>query len=143
MSKQIIIATHTFLAEGFIEAFTFLVGENNIYTIAAYTQDTMPERTLTALLDRFEQNDTVVILTDLKGGSVNQFTANLLQKYHFYLVTGINLGLVLEIALLPEECINDDSIRHAVSSARNDLIYMNDELNYLDEEVNDESAFFE
>ena len=50
---------------------------------------------------------------------------------------------MLEISLLPEECITDDSIRHAVSSARNDLIYMNDELNYLDEEVNDESAFFE
>ena len=39
------------------------------------------------------------MLTDLSGGSVNRLFMAQLMKYQFHLISGFNLGIVLELAL--------------------------------------------
>ena len=144
MTKRIILATHSNLASGYRDALRFLAGEMQIHTICAYSSNIKPELDLIQLLDSFEEDDTVFLLTDLKGGSVNHIAAKLLTRYHFHLITGINLGLLLEIALLEDDTVTDVAIKKAIISAKEDMCYMNEMINTLQENLTqNEEEFFQ
>ena len=142
--KRIIIASHASLAKGFCDALKLITGETeNIYYINAFTDNFNPQEDLVSLLDSFSSDDSIFVLTELMGGSVNQFVSLLARERHFTLITGINLGLVLEIALKDEESLTDEAIREIIKKCRCDLTLMNDEFTALDAENQNEDEFFE
>lgn len=143
MTKRIVLATHSNLASGYKDALLFLAGEMQIHTICAYSSNQKPELELIQLLDSFDADDTVFVLTDLKGGSVNHIAAKLLTQHHFHLITGINLGLLLEIALLTDDMISGVAIKKAIASAKDDMCYMNELMDTLQEDlIQNEEEFF-
>lgn len=141
--KRIIIITHATYAKGIYEAAKFIIGGvENVYIINSFTESEFPEKEFVSLLERFENNDKVVVLTDLKGGSVNQFVSKHMKERKFHLITGVNLGTVIEIMVKNEDDITEESIRQTVIAGKNDLVYMNDEIEKLSEIKNNEEDFF-
>ena len=140
MAKHIIIATHALLAKGFNETMRFIVEPNcYIHTICAFTEEKNPEESIVALLDSISKNDTIVVLTDLLAGSVNKILAGYLKKYNFYLISGINLAVLLELALCDEKLINSEFIKNVIALAKEDMVYVNEKVETLQ---NDEEDFF-
>jgi mannose/fructose-specific phosphotransferase system component IIA len=129
MSKQIVIATHALLAKGFQESLNFIFKpEDPIHTICAFTEVSDPGKAFEELFDTFSEEDTVVVLTDLVGGSVNNLIAERLQGRDFYLISGINLAVLLEIACVPEENLNEDFIRKTLEQGKKGIVFINDKL---------------
>lgn len=141
--KRTVIITHANLAEGFVSALKLIVGNvENMYFINSFTDSLHPEDDFLELINSFDDEDTVVVMTDLKGGSVNQFVTRIAREKGFLLITGINLGLVLEIALADESMLSKEAIREKISNCKEDMTLMNDMFSAMNEEVHDEEDFF-
>lgn len=147
MSLQLIVASHAELAKGMLNTFHFLTGmENmdNIHAICAYTEDAYPEICIEQMLSTYckDENSDVIVLTDLKGGSINQIFCRMLQKYSFHLISGMNLALLLELALYPQDHIAKEELRKMMKNAKEDLSLMNEELTAFAAEA-EEADFLE
>lgn len=99
--NKILIVTHSTLAEGFYNSTKFLSGmTDNLTFINAYVdQSDWTIKAKQFLSDNCKEKNDVVVMTDIFGGSVNQKITLMLSDYDFTLLTGVNLPLVLSVAL--------------------------------------------
>lgn len=119
---QVILASHSYLAEGLYKSATFFLGkQENLHYLLAYA-DSTPDFTsaLKELLDSFKPEERVVVLCDLKGGSIHQSALLLQKEYGYFLVSGMNLGLVL--ALLSEAHEDLSNLVDLVDEAKEQLV---------------------
>ena len=128
MSKKIMIATHTTLAEGFKKAMFFFTGPGeDIVTVCAFEEDDQdPHIEIDRFFDALEPSDTVVVFTDIIGGSINQIVAAKFKTREFHLITDVNLSVIMGIATLSEEEINAENIRECIELSKAQMKYMND-----------------
>ncbi len=132
--NQIILASHSKLAYGMAETIQFFTGKQ-VEVLEQTMQDSNFEQQVSAMLEK-HKNQNCIIFTDLYGGSVNQIFSRKLKDHSFHLITGMNLPVILECLLTQEE-INDEFIRQAVNSAKEQFCYMNDVLQTLNDEDDD------
>lgn len=122
--NRFIIATHSTLAEGFWNALKFFNQDiDNVEFLNCYVETNEVEKELRERLEQYP-GDNLIVLTDIAGGSVNQTASKLMKEYSFHLITGINLGLLLELVFTGDE-LNDEMIAASVSQAQSQMIYMN------------------
>src|SRR5699024_5222573 len=103
--KQILLATHGHFASGIKSSLEIIVGkQENIQTIDAYVDETNFEEQLNKYISSISINeDTLIVVTDLFGGSVNQKIVNKLQNENVHIINGLNLLLLLVFQFLNEE----------------------------------------
>lgn len=120
--NKIFIVTHSTLAEGFYNSTKFLSGMvDNLTFINAYIDTS--DWTIEAkkfLAENCTGENNVVVMTDIFGGSVNQKLTLMLENYDFTLITGVNLPLVLSMAL-ESQALTKDKCRQLVSEAEKAL----------------------
>lgn len=113
--RKIVLASHGRLAEGMLDSLGMIAGrQEGVSALCAYTDDA-PDFTvaLSGLVEGLGEGDELVIVTDVLGGSVNNEASQFRDVPGVYVVTGMNLGLVLSLALgdapttaqLIEECL--------------------------------------
>ncbi len=136
--KNIIIVTHAGLARGFKEAAEFIAGASNISAICAFTEETDPEGSFEAILSRIGPEDKTIVFTDIGFGSVNRLIAKKLAAGNFYLITGVNLPILLELALANEEDINDGFIKEAVEKSKEEMYFMNERVDLSQKKEDDD-----
>ena len=135
--KKILLATHGKLAEGLKSAITLIVGEQDDITfINAYVGDLNFEEELVKYLAEITDEDTLIVMTDLFGGSVNQTILRKLDLNKSYLITGVNLAVLLELALMDAENISKETILQTVQSGKDKLMLVE-----MDEEPEEEEDF--
>ena len=124
MEKRIILITHSAMAAGMKKTLEFIAGDSGVVdAIQAYTVDQDPEVRLQELLEQYRE-DKVIILTDVFFGSVNQMCVPYINRGVF-LMTGVNLPLVLELLDAEPEQINQVCLEELVQKARDGLQLMN------------------
>jgi mannose/fructose-specific phosphotransferase system component IIA len=143
MSKKILIATHSGLAEGFRKAMCFFAGEmDGVTTVCAYDgNEEDPNIAIDSFFDSVKADDTVVVFNDLLCGSINQILAKKLnaEEKKFHLITDVNLSAILGIATLSEEELTVENIRENIELAKANMRYMNDEMSKIDDRNTAES----
>lgn len=121
-----VLASHGELARGMCDSVRMLLGESaELWPVCAYVQaaEPIPEQ-IEAAFARFSLQDDIIVMTDLFGGSVNTTFAQFLQKRNFYLVTGVNLGLVIDLLTIDGRNIEEE-IRFAVERNRKAMQFCN------------------
>ena len=114
---KLFISSHGHFASGIKSSVEILMGPNPRITVfdAYVTQESVQEN-----LDRFYENvepeDQVILLSDLYGGSVNQVMYTYLDRPNTRLIAGVNLALVLELAVKEE--ISDEELAELVEQSR-------------------------
>ena len=128
-----IIATHGTLSEGFLNALELFLGDGyEIHTISAYIDEISLEDKFNDIISKFNKNDEVIVFTDINGGSVNQFfTKRLLASHNLHVITGVNLGLIIELILCLGSTVNTQIIETAITQAREQILYMNETISLL------------
>ena len=120
-----IIASHSTFAEGLYNCLKFFKSDiDNVYYINAYVDDMEFEKSFIELVEKL-QDKNLIVLTDMPGGSVNVVCLQLMQKYHYHLISGVNFPLVLELVFQNEK-VDDKMIRSLVETSRQQMVYMND-----------------
>lgn len=135
--RQFIVASHAHFASGIVESIGLLSGEReNVHALSMYVdgnEDLVKEAV--AVLDGFAADDEVVVCTDLFGGSVNnEFTKIVQTRPRTYLVTNMNLPLLIQLLFSDESVPVEETIRAIVAADDTRVKFVNDLLVDDDEE---------
>ncbi len=76
-------------------------------------------------MDSFSADDEIIILTDLLGGRINNDMMRFLNDRRVHLVSGMNLGLVLQLYMYENEKI-EEAIIEAIKDAKEGIQYCSD-----------------
>lgn len=124
--KRIIVASHAAFAKGIVSSLELIAGSDQpVDVIEGFTVDENPAEKFDEIMAVYDENDKVIVLTDLTAGSVNKSIAEKLRNKNFYLISGMNLTILLGLALAAEEMIDDAFIEEVIESGRNDICFMN------------------
>ncbi|WP_273447782.1 PTS sugar transporter subunit IIA [Thermophilibacter provencensis] len=118
--NQIVLASHGGLADGARDTLDMIIGDvSNVHTIslARDDKDQIEDRAL-ALIDSFDPSDAVYVLTDMLGSSVNNQMVSLKTKRpEVTVISGMNLPLILEIAL-SDEPLSEAALAEVIKQSR-------------------------
>ena len=125
--QRLVLASHGYLAEGMNNSAQIIVGKSaNIYTICAYVKEGITlESQINELFDSFPEDDEMIVVTDIFGGSVNNEFMQRLQNRRFWLVSGMNLPLVIQLAMAEDGGCISESIKEALETGREMICFCN------------------
>ena len=133
---KMILASHGKLALGMKDTLEMIVGKNkNIYAFAAYTDgsETKYLEEIKAIIKENE-NEPILIATDVLGGSLNNEMIQLLKQYpYIYLVSGMNLPVIITLATMITP-LTTQTLNEAISLGQKGVVFVNQ----LIEENNEE-----
>lgn len=115
---RLFLSSHGHLASGMKSSVEILSGANDRLTVFdAYVN----EENVKDVLDHYfetvvKPEDEVILLSDLYGGSVNQVMYLYLDRPNVSLVAGVNLALVLELAV--RESVTKEELQKLVEQSR-------------------------
>lgn len=131
--KNIILLTHGDFSKGIAQSCRFILGEvQNMTALSITLNETVDEvkAMVEAARAAFCNGAPTILLTDIPGGSTTQAGIRVMaENQDVYLVTGLNLGLLVSLILLDlsdDHEINLAAIRHIVAEARNTITLVND-----------------
>ena len=128
---KILVIGHGRFAEGIKSVANIIVGDLSEVTFMNTYVDDIDFHI--ELDNYFSENKNVLVLTDLFGGSVNQAIIQYITKVNIDVITGINIPLILEI-LISNTTGNNLDFRRIISSAKEQIVYVNDMLEKLNNE---------
>ena len=128
---KILVIGHGRFAEGIKSVANIIVGDLSEVTFMNTYVDDIDFHV--ELDNYFSENKNVLVLTDLFGGSVNQAIIQYITKENIDVITGINIPLILEI-LISNTTGNNLDFRQIISSAKEQIVYVNDMLENLNNE---------
>ena len=131
VKMKILVIGHGRFAEGIKSVANIIVGDLSEVTFMNTFVDDIDFHV--ELDNYFSKNNNVLVLTDLFGGSVNQAIIQYITKVNINIITGINIPLILEI-LLSNTIGNDLDFRQIISSAKEQIVFVNDMLENLNNE---------
>ena len=131
--KNIILLTHGDFSKGIAQSCRFILGEvQNMTALSITLNETVDE--VKAMVEEaraaFGNGAPTILLTDIPGGSTTQVGIRVMAEHQdVYLVTGLNLGLLVSLILLELSDNHENNlaaIRHIVAEARNTITLVND-----------------
>lgn len=138
--RQFIIASHAHFAAGINESVSLLSGErDNVRTLSMYVDGNNDLAAAAAkMLDETPEGDDLVVCTDLFGGSVNnEFTSIVQRRPNTYLVTNMNLPLLIQLLFAEEGHGTAEVIREICAADDTRVKFVND----LIEDTEDDEEF--
>jgi len=128
MRREIIIASHNHMASGLESTLEFIAGkQDNVQVLDAYVDGDPIDDKVKNLFDGIDDDVEVIVFTDMLAGSVNQKFFPYRTRPHTHIITGMNLPVVLGIAMEgTNDYITVDRIHHIISESRNALQYVNE-----------------
>lgn len=123
---KIVICSHAKMAEGVFSALRLIGGEHkDVVYINAYTENNDFKDDLRNTIA--DDNTEYCIVTDLLGGSVNQEAMQYLREKNVFVVTGMNLPLILQLVIENESTgLTAEIINQAVQEARQQIVFVNE-----------------
>ena len=131
--KNIVLVTHGEFATGIVTSLELVYGKSeNLETVTIHSSETLKEiiKNIQEKITGFNNNFPTVIITDIAGGSTTQAALEILSSNeNTYLLTGLSLGLLLEVVLADmtdsdEE--NKEILREIIENTRQTINFVND-----------------
>ncbi|WP_435928974.1 PTS sugar transporter subunit IIA [Dryocola sp. BD613] len=127
MQRHYIFASHGAFASGILNSVELILGkQNNIHTLCAYINEgeDLTEQ-VNNLVASFPVQDELVVLTDIFAGSVNNEFIRFINRPGFHLIAGLNLPLIVEMLITPQDEETASLIIDALANARESIQYCN------------------
>lgn len=98
MSVGILIVTHGTSCHSLVEEASFVLGSEleGVYSVEFVHSETLASVSkLSAVIERADSGDGVLVLTDLMGASPANMVAEAMEDSHAVMVTGVNLAMLI------------------------------------------------
>ena len=112
-----VLVTHGRLAEELISALEHVVGpQPAVNTVCIGPDDDMEQRRRDILesVDKADEGDGVVVLTDMFGGTPSNLAISVMDKANVEVIAGVNLPMLIKLA----SACKSESLADAVASAQ-------------------------
>lgn len=136
-TRKFLIASHGTLAAGIKSSLDIIIGSvEHVFLLQAYVDEqTSVEAELEKILGQVSDSDELVVFTDILGGSItNQILQHCLRP-NVYLVSGVNLPLVIDIMLADNATPITEVISTAIENAKEQMVFVNNLLSGQNEET--------
>ncbi|KUO71850.1 MAG: hypothetical protein APF77_07000 [Clostridia bacterium BRH_c25] len=142
---NIIMVTHGAFAEGIKSSAELILGEQgNVFCVSVTEKETVSE--VQAMIEEkitaFDQHNPIAVLTDIIGGSTTQAAIKCISNHEqLYLISGLNLGLLLEIITLDldsDAAGNVTKLNQAINVSRNAIYLVNEAVGKNSDDLGDE-----
>ncbi len=98
--RRLLIASHGRLASGMKSSLNVLIGEcDQVTAIDAFCDELNFPAALKEYFESIPEDDQVIMMSDLYGGSINQMMYMYLCRNNTFLLSGVNLAIALELAV--------------------------------------------
>ncbi len=125
--RKYLLISHGGLAEGMVNTLNLFLGELNPFkAISAFMSDVSVDTLIEQFMATVDEDDELVILSDLLGGSVNQKMMPYMSRPKTYLIAGFNLPMVLQLSVLPQDVnLNEDLLAELIDKSKESLVLVN------------------
>jgi len=126
ITRKFLIATHGTLAAGIKSSLDIIIGSiEHVFLLQAYVDEqTSVEAELEKILAWVSDHDQLIVFTDILGGSItNQILQHL--RPNVYVVSGVNLPLVIDIMLADSATPIEEVISTAIENAKEQMVFVN------------------
>lgn len=126
--RNYIVISHAYMAQGVVSSIKMIAGEQiQIDYICGYVDGNENlELKVREKLDSLDQNQEIIIFTDLFGGSANNAVLRVAGKRNnVHIIAGMNLALILGIIFSPEEGDIEIIIRDGIEEAKSGIVHCN------------------
>jgi PTS system mannose-specific IIA component len=116
-----VLVTHGALAVEFKSALEHVVGPQELVeTVAIGPDDDMEERREDILrcVDKADQGDGVVILTDMFGGTPSNLAISVMQTREVEVIAGVNLPMLVKLARVRSDLGIKAAVKEAADAGR-------------------------
>lgn len=125
--NKFLIATHGYFAEGIYNSLKIIMGDqNNVATLCAYVDGKSDlKNQVSSIINALSEEDNLIVLTDLFGGSVNNEFMNYINGNNIHLIAGVSLPLLIELISRQEEEEIEKLIGEALANTKDSIQYCN------------------
>lgn len=126
--RHFILISHGYLAKGMADSVKMVLGEREelSYFCAYVDGNNEVRKEISKRIEGFGEEAETVILTDIFGGSVNNELLGLMERKNVYLVSGMNLALVMALLVRAEEKGETEAVIEAcVEEAKDNMKFCN------------------
>ena len=129
-----IFASHGGLSKGMKDSVTMIVGDlaKNVETYSLLPGENPEDYYQELYKQANESNEQILVLCDIKGGSVHTALSKLAVLDNVVVFSGMNMGLALDI-VLKHAHLSEEELQEVIENAR-DGITMMKELNKVENE---------
>ena len=127
ITRKFLIATHGTLAAGIKSSLDIIIGYiEHVFLLQAYVDEqTSVEAELEKILAQISEHDQLVVFTDILGGSItNQILQHCLRP-NVYVVSGVNLPLVIDVMLAESTTPIEEVISTTIENAKEQMVFVN------------------
>ncbi|MDF1687460.1 MAG: PTS system mannose-specific IIA component [Parvibaculaceae bacterium] len=117
----LVLVTHGQLASQFVAAMEHVVGpQEHVVSICIGPDDDMEQRRRDILeaVDQVDQDDGVILLTDMFGGTPSNLAISIMDKAKVEVIAGINLPMLIKLASVREQMSLSEAVDKAQESGR-------------------------
>lgn len=128
---KFLLASHGNLADGMYSSVKIIMGEqSNISTLCAYVKENFDlKKEVSKIINGLSCEDKLIVITDVFGGSVNNEFMTSLKNKNIYLISGLNLPLVIELITNQDNEDIDSLINSALENSKDSICYCNKVIN--------------
>lgn len=142
---KVFLSTHAHLASGFKSSLLIFMADcPNLTVYDAYVEgdDSTVQEHLDAFYATVEEDDQVLLLSDIYGGSVNTVMCQYLDRPNTRLVSGINLPFLIEVMSEPE--LSDERLDEIIDTSRSFLrrVFLETDADDATSAANSDEDFF-
>ena len=132
--SRVIFASHGGLSKGMKDSVTMIVGDlaKNVETYSLLPGENPEDYYQELYKQANESNEQILVLCDIKGGSVHTALSKLAVLDNVVVFSGMNMGLALDI-VLKHAHLSEEELQEVLENAR-DGITMMKELNKVEKE---------
>ena len=132
--SRVIFASHGGLSKGMKDSVSMIVGDlaKNVETYSLLPGENSEDYYQELYKQANESNEQILVLCDIKGGSVHTALSKLAVLDNVVVFSGMNMGLALDIVLRHAH-LSEEELQEIIESAR-DGITMMKELNQVENE---------
>lgn len=133
---RIIFASHGDLSKGMKNSVNMLAGSlsDKVETYSLYPGENPNDYYQKLLKEIPNSDEQVIILCDIKGGSVHTTLAQLTQLNNVIVLSGMNLGMALDIVLRYQEGIPSEDYEELLDSSREGITLLTNLVSETDED---------
>lgn len=126
--RKVLLLSHGTMSEGIHNTLDIIIGhDENVNHICAYVEkNESVAKQVNKIVSDLKNDDELVIFTDIYGGSVTNDIVHHLSDERIFIVTGMNLPLIIE-TIINSSDNTKDILEAAIESARNGIMMLNRE----------------
>lgn len=134
--RKFVFATHGDFAIGIKNSVELILGKcEEITCLCAYVGENQNlTNEMKNILEELKDEDELIIITDLFGGSVNNELYQYIQDKRIQLISGLNLALVIQLLIGKNKTDVKELIRQSIENSKEGIIYCNDYVKKVDED---------